>query len=268
MGEKNVISKVSQPNTRKSLVREFEALGLERGGTVIVHSSLSSLGWVCGGPVAVIQALMDVLGQEGTLVMPTQTGDNSDPSLWENPPVPESWWETIREEMPAFDPAITPTRGMGKIVEAFRTFPQVKRSNHPSFSFAAWGKHADYILSEQPLEEGFGPRSPLAKIYELDGNVLLLGVGHDSNTSLHLAEHSIPNREIVKKSAAMFVEGKPVWKTFEGILYDSDVFEELGKKFEEEHFVKEGFIGSGKTKLISQRELIDFARDWFRSKVL
>lgn len=267
MGEKDVMQKVSQPNTRTSLVIDFENLGLKKGMTVIVHSSLSSLGWVCGGPVAVIQALMDVVGEEGTIIMPTQTGDNSDPSMWQNPAVPESWWETIRQEMPAYDPAITPTRAMGKIVETFRTFPHVKRSGHPTYSFAAWGKHADYILSEQPLEEGFGPKSPLAKIYDLNGHVLLLGVGHDSNTSLHFAEHSIPNREKVNKSAAMVVDGERVWKSYEEILYDSDVFEELGMDFKKSHEVREGVIGSGKTKLMSQKKLIDFARDWFQNKL-
>lgn len=115
--------------------------------TIIVHSSLSSMGWVCGGGVAVVQALMDVVSEEGTIVMPTHTVDNSDPSEWENPPAPEDWWSIIRENMPAYHPDFTPTRAMGKIVEVFRTYPDVKRSHHPTYSFAAWGKHADYILS-------------------------------------------------------------------------------------------------------------------------
>ena len=55
--------------------------------------------------------------------MPTHTGDNSEPSNWENPPVPESWWDVIRAEMPVFDPKLTPTRGMGIIPETFRKFP-------------------------------------------------------------------------------------------------------------------------------------------------
>lgn len=106
-------------------------MGLEEGMVVIVHSSLSAFGWICGGPVTVVQAFMDSVGEEGTIVMPTQTADNSDPSGWQNPPVPQEWWPIIREEMPAFDPEVTPTRGMGKVVEAFRTYPGVKRSVHP-----------------------------------------------------------------------------------------------------------------------------------------
>jgi aminoglycoside 3-N-acetyltransferase len=88
--------------TIDSLVRDFRDLGIAEGMTLIVHLSLRSLGWVSGGPVAVILALEEVLGQDGTLVMPAHTTDLSDPSQWKNPPVPNAWWQTIRETMPAF----------------------------------------------------------------------------------------------------------------------------------------------------------------------
>lgn len=264
MSEQKAINGLQTPNTRTSLHRDFMNLGLEKGMTVIVHSSLSSLGWVCGGPVAVVQALIDAVGEEGTIVMPTQTNDNSDPSGWQMPPVPEDWWPIIRAEMPAYEPEITPSRGMGKIVETFRTFPGVKRSYHPTYSFAAWGKHADYILSEQPLEEGLGHRSPLAKIYELNGHVLLLGVGHDSNTSLHLSEHAVPDREKVQKGTAFIENNERVWKTYEEILYDSDVFEALGKEFEEKFPIKSSKVGLATSKLMKQRNLVDFGCEWLQ----
>ncbi|WP_078550171.1 aminoglycoside N(3)-acetyltransferase [Litchfieldia alkalitelluris] len=262
MSEKNAIEGLKTPNTRSSLSTDFKNIGLKKGMVVIVHSSLNSLGWVCGGPVAVIQALKDVVGEEGTIVMPTQTGENSDPSVWGNPPVPEEWWPTIREEMPPFDPDVTPTREMGRIVETFRTHPNVKRSLHPAYSFAAWGAHSDYILSEQPLEAGFGHQSPLAKIYELDGHVLLIGVDHDSNTSLHFAEHAVRDRRKVQKGAAILEDGQRVWKTYEEIEYNADVFAELGSEFEKVHSFKSVIIGKAECKLMSQRKLIDFGREW------
>ncbi|MFE8697763.1 aminoglycoside N(3)-acetyltransferase [Cytobacillus sp. FJAT-53684] len=267
MREEDVIKQLKSPHTRLSLYKDFKNLGVEKGMVVIIHSSLSAFGWVCGGAIAVVQALMDTVGSEGTIVMPTQTADISDPSEWQMPPVPKDWWPIIRDHMPAYDPQITPTRGMGKIVEVFRTFPGVKRSSHPMYSFAAWGKEADYILSEQPLEEGFGSKSPLAKIYELDGHILLLGAGHDSNTSLHFAEHAIPNREKVKKGTAIMENDKRVWKTYEEIVYDSDSFEELGKEFEKVYTVKCTAIGSATCKLMKQRPIIDFAREWLPNQV-
>ena len=127
MTELNTIQNIPSPRTRETLATDLRALGLPAGAVVIVHSSLSAIGWVSGGSVAVVQALLDVLTPAGTLVMPTHTGDLSDPSFWQNPPVPESWWSIIRDTMPAFEPAVTPTRGMGRIVETFRTWPGVRR---------------------------------------------------------------------------------------------------------------------------------------------
>ena len=110
MSELQVVNNSDKPLTRDTLSKEFHQLGLEQGSTVIIHSSLKSLGWVCGGAIAVIQSLMDVVTESGNIVMPTHTSGYSEPSYWEAPPVPESWWEIIRNEMPAFDPKITPTR--------------------------------------------------------------------------------------------------------------------------------------------------------------
>ena len=145
--EGTVVNSSSKANTVTSLKSDFKALGIKPGDIIIMHSSLSKIGWIVGGSVAVIEALMDVLTPKGTLVMPTFTSDNSEPSDWENPPVPEKWWDTIRKEMPAYDSRITPTRAMGKIVETFRTWPGVLRNDHPVSSFAAWGKFAKRILS-------------------------------------------------------------------------------------------------------------------------
>lgn len=107
--------------------------------TIIVHSSLSSIGWISCGAVAVVEALMKVVTEEGTIIMPTQSSDLSDPKHWSRPPVPEDWWQIIRDNVPAFDSRITPTRGMGEIVECFRTYPNVVRSNHP-LEFCCMGK--------------------------------------------------------------------------------------------------------------------------------
>ena len=139
MPEGQVVEKTETLATVESLQADFEALGVKKGMVLIVHSSLSAIGWVCGGAVAVIIALQEVLGETGTLVMPTHSTDLSDPSQWENPPVPESWWQTIRETMPAYAPDLTPTRSMGKIVETFRKQDGVLRSAHPLHSFCARG---------------------------------------------------------------------------------------------------------------------------------
>jgi aminoglycoside 3-N-acetyltransferase len=165
MSEPEAILSTPSPRTRQSLLSDLRQLGLTPGMTVMVHSSLSSLGWVCGGPVTVVQALMDVVTATGTLVMPTHPTDYSDPADWQAPRVPADWWPIIRETMPAFDPQVTPTRGMGQIVEVFRTWPYVLRSSHPAVSFAAWGQHAEAIVMGHSLDDsqrrGFSPGEPL-----------------------------------------------------------------------------------------------------------
>ncbi|TET50865.1 MAG: AAC(3) family N-acetyltransferase, partial [Actinomycetota bacterium] len=130
MSEKEVIKKSSRPQTVETLVRDLKNIGVREGMVLLVHSSLSSIGWTSGGAVAVILALEEVLGGEGTLIMPACSGDLSDPAKWENPPVPKDWCKTIRETMPAFDPELTPTRGVGTIPEVFRKQKGGLRSNH------------------------------------------------------------------------------------------------------------------------------------------
>lgn len=130
------------------------------------------------GGVAVVEALLSVLAPGGTLVVPTHTSDLSDPAGWSNPPVPESWWPTIRATMPAFRPAVSPSRAMGAIPEVVRSWPGAWRSDHPHVSFAALGPDAAAVTGGHRLADGLGEGSPLARLYELDAAVLLLGVGH------------------------------------------------------------------------------------------
>lgn len=263
MGEKSTINKVHQPGTRESIAADLRALGVAPGMVLIVHSSLSSLGWVNGGPLTVIQALMDSLTSNGTLVMPTHSSEYSDPFYWQNPPVPESWQEKIRQTMPLFDPQRTPTRGMGRIPELFRTWPEVLRSAHPQLSFAAWGKEAHFITSGHALENSLGEHSPLARVYDLNGSILLMGVGYDSNTSLHLAEYRVPNPPQTMSSAPWQEHGQRVWKTFPDISFNDDLFPQIGKAYEEAgNEIEIGQIGAATCRLLPQRTAVDFARDW------
>ena len=115
MSEKDVIKRFpGEPVTKESIIKDLEKIGLKKNMTVLTHFSLSSMGWVCGGPVAVIYALETVLTSKGNLVMPAHSGDYSDPEKWVAPPVPKSWWKTIRDTMPSYSSELTPTRKMLK----------------------------------------------------------------------------------------------------------------------------------------------------------
>ncbi|PZD93059.1 aminoglycoside N(3)-acetyltransferase [Paenibacillus sambharensis] len=262
MSEHELIQATEWPVTLSSLKEELDALGVREGDTVIVHSSLSSLGWVCGGPQTVVQALMAAVGSGGTVVMPAQSGDWSDPAGWGNPAVPQEWIEIIYKEMPAFDPAVTPTREMGRIAELFRTFPGTMRSSHPQSSFSANGRQAAYITAEHPLTPQFGEASPLGKLYELDAKVLLLGAGYDSCTSFHLAETQLDGMPEKQMGTAMLEQGERVWKTFTDYAYDADDFADLGADMEGRVAVKLGRIGRAECRLFSVKEAVDYAKAW------
>jgi aminoglycoside 3-N-acetyltransferase len=253
------------PATVESLQEDLAKLGVRSGMTLLVHSSLSSLGWVCGGAAAVVLALQNVLGPEGTLVMPTHSGDLSEPSLWQNPSVPESWWPLIREHTPPYDPDLTPTWGMGAIVECFRTQKGTLRSSHPQLSFAARGRNAERIVGQHGLHFGLGERSPLARIYDADGWVLLLGVGHENNTSLHLAEYraNYPTKTISEFAAPMLIDGRRQWVTFSDLSFDSSDFADIGEQFlRETNHTREGNIAQARAQLFPQRAIVDFAVKW------
>ncbi len=265
INELNLIRRSKIPYSRELIAEDLRKLGLKKGMTVVVHTSLSSIGWIAGGPVALIQALMDVITNEGTLVMPAHSGDYSDPASWENPPVPEEWVDIIKEHMPAFHPRYSPTRGLGRVPEIFRTFPEVLRSNHPLVSFTAWGKHAEAIVSSHSIEYSLGESSPLRKIYDLNGSVLMIGTDYDTNTSFHLSEYRTQNSKEETVGAPIFVEGKRKWETFKDIEMSTEDFIEIGKAFEQSNSILIGKVGNATVKLLNQKEAVDFATKWMDS---
>lgn len=262
--EFDVIKKTSIPNTVDSLKSDLRILGVKPASTIIMHSALSQIGWTVGGPVSVIKAVMEILTPKGTLVMPSFTGDNSEPSKWENPPVPQDWWEIIRRNMPAYHPSITPTRGLGIIAETFRKYPKVMRSDHPISSFAAWGKHAKKVIENHELDSDLGENSPLAQIYDLNGQILLLGVSHSNNSSLHLAEYRCEygDKRFSPTGSAIQIKNERKWVVWNELNHNSDDFEKLGRDFETMIGYQPKKVGNAESRLLSQRKMVDFAVKW------
>ena len=266
MREQKIVQEtMGHPATVDSLMTDLANLGVRPGMILLVHSSLSTLGWVCGGPVAVVLALEQLLGPQGTLVMPTHSSDLSDPATWENPPVPPEWWGIIRQTMPAYQPDLTPTRGMGAIPECFRKQPGVQRSAHPQMSFAARGPKAAFITAHHSLAFGLGAESPLARLYDLAGWVLLLGVGHGNNTSIHLAEYraDFPTKQLETRHAPLMVDRQRQWVAFQDIWFDDSDFEFIGVDFARDTGLeRRGRVGNATALLLPQRPLVDYAVGW------
>jgi aminoglycoside 3-N-acetyltransferase len=266
MSEENAIRRTrGMPATVDSLAADLSSLGISPGMILLVHSSLSSLGWVSGGPVAVILALEQVLGQKGTLVMPTHSGDLSDPAKWKKPPVPQNWWVMIRESMPAFDPDVTPCRGVGVVPECFRKQKGVLRSSHPQDSFSARGPLAETITKGHGLDFGFGEKSPLARLYEHGAWVLILGTDFLCNSSLHLCEYraSYPGKRVIKCGSPMFMRGRREWMVYDDLELSNEDFGSIGKAFiKESGLARRGHVAVAEAILIPQKALVDFGVEW------
>ena len=255
--------------SRKIVLKEdlksgFQELGLRERDNVIVHTSLRSLGFVCGGAQTVIEALLEVVGKNGTVVMPTQSWKNLDPEVGVHWQEPQEWWQAIRDNWPAYDKDITPTNSMGAVAEMFRKWPGTERSDHPARSFAANGKNAEYIIQDHDLSDIFGEESPVGKLYKLNGKILLIGTSYDKNTSLHLADvrANYPSKKYGCEHSAVMVHGKREWVAYETLVVDGKAFDEIGESFEKSYPVKKTIIGNTEVKCMNQRELVDFAVKW------
>ncbi|MCB2360097.1 aminoglycoside N(3)-acetyltransferase [Clostridium estertheticum] len=250
--------------TKENLINQFMNCGLAKGQTIFVHTSLKSLGFVVGGAETLIRALLEIVGEDGTLMMPSQTWKNLDPSTgvhWEEP---EEWWPIIRENWPAYDKEVTPAIGMGVVAEMFRKWPGAKRTEHPARSIAAFGKYAQYITKEHDLSNIFGENSPIGKLYELDGYVLLIGVGYEKNTSLHLAETraNFSNKKFMNESSAIMTSGKREWVTYNTQAVDDKDFVKLGSEYDKEKNIIIHKVGNADVRFMKQRPLIDWTVEW------
>ena len=246
------------------MLAAFRELGMQPGMTVMVHTSLSSMGYVCGGAPTVIDALLETVSKEGTIMMPTQSWKNLDPEVGVHPEVGEDYWQTIRDNWPAYDKRTTPTQTMGTVAELFRQWPGSLRSDHPARSVTANGKYAAYLTEHHDLSNIFGDGSPIGRLYELDGYVLLIGVGYDKNTSLHLADAraNYPSKHFSTEHSAVMENGKRVWKAYDTLYVDGEYFIQIGEAFEQEHTVSKAQLGHATLRLMRQRELVDFAVRW------
>ncbi len=265
-----LMARTESPSTRETIAADLRALGLATGDNVIVHSSVKAIGWVVGGAPTVVQALIDVVGDEGTIVTPSHSYGHTDPATWTSPRVRKDWISLIRETLPPFDPATTPTTHMGQIVEVFRTWPGTLRSRHPDASFCARGANAEFVTANHTYEMLQGNGSPLARLYDLDGKVLFIGVGYDRNTSFHLAEYRIDETPLRTTTTLIEEGGKRKWQSFQQIDNMNDEWlRELGAAFEADNpdnTISIGKVGLAECRLFSQKAAVDFATGWLREK--
>jgi aminoglycoside 3-N-acetyltransferase len=211
-------------------------LGVEPGVVLLVHTSFSKVAPVEGGPRALIAALQTAVGSGGTLVMPAMTDDDDDP----------------------FDPERTACLGMGILADTFWRLPGVLRSNNPH-SFAALGPKAAGITADHPVDVPHGLNSPVGRVYELGGQVLLLGVGHDANTTIHLAESMADVRYRLPKRTTILKGGRPTRMDYSEIDHCCKNFNLMDQWLEAEGRQQRGIVGYAEARLTRSRDIVQVA---------
>ncbi len=245
--------------TLPDLVGDLRALGVGEGQALMVHSSLRSLGYVLGGAATVVRALVAALGDRGTLVMPAFSPEVSDPARWPDRVLPAEWIERARAQVPAYDADTTPT-SMGAIPEAFRRWPDVRRSPHPQVSVCALGPRAERIVAPHALAWGEGAGSPFERLADMDAGLLLLGVGFNRAALLHYAESLVPHGRRKVRRIPVGDGAERSWVEVPDVGDDLDThFPALGAAFLAEGRARRGRVGGAEAVLASARDLTAFA---------
>ena len=227
--------------SQQALTAQLLDLGVRPGGVLLVHTAFSKVAPVEGGPAGLIAALQVAVGPAGTLVMPSMSDDDDRP----------------------FDPAGTPCVGMGVVADSFWRLPGVRRSDSPH-AFAAAGPKAADITAWHPLEVPHGLDSPVGRVYALDGQVLLLGVGHDADTTIHLAETLAGVRYRRPKYATLLIDGRPTRRGYDEIDHCCERFCLVDDWLEAAGRQRRGRVGRADARLVESRDIVEVALDRLR----
>ncbi|KKZ87186.1 aminoglycoside 3-N-acetyltransferase [Rhizobium phaseoli] len=260
--------------TRLSLGQDLHELGLRPGDMVMVHAAMSRVGLLLSGPDVLIDALRDVVGLSGTILAYTDWNGAYDELLDGDGRVPEEW----RPHIAPFDPALSRAiRDNGVFPEFLRTTPGARRSGNPGASVAAVGAGADWLTADHPLDYGYGEGSPLAKLVEAGGKVLMVGAPLDTMTLLHHAEHlaQIPGKRLRRYEVPFATPAGTVWRMLEEFDtadpvvagLESDYFAAIVAEFLAGGHGAQGLVGEAPSVLVNAASICRFAVAWLEQHV-
>jgi aminoglycoside 3-N-acetyltransferase len=263
--------------TRSRLAADLTRLGVRPGGILMVHASMSALGWVVGGSEAIVRALLDAIGPDGTLMAYASWDDH----VYRDTDRPEERRDAYRAEPPVFDPATgEAAREYGRIPERLRTWPGAERSPHPEASVVALGPRATWLVSPHPPDDGYGRQSPFARLVEGRGQVLLLGSPVQHTTLLHHAEaiaRAPGKRHLTFRVAVAEADGV-IERAYTDIDTEAGAYPYGRLALGEDEFAVivraalaagigvRGAVGRGESHLFDARELTGFAVAWLEER--
>ncbi|UAK26512.1 aminoglycoside 3-N-acetyltransferase [Sphingomonas nostoxanthinifaciens] len=260
-------------NTRSSLRDDLTRMGLSAGDTVMVHAAMRKVGPILNGPDVLSAALLDVIGPDGTLLVYTSWDSVHDDLLDDDGRVLAQW----RDHVPGFDPQTSrAVRMNGVIAEFVRTMPGARRSGNPGASVAAIGRLADWITADHPQDYGYGEGSPLAKLIEANGRILMVGAPWDTMTLIHHADHLaiLPAKRVLRYEVPFATGAETTWRFTEEFDTTEPVVESLPANYIEQIVTayvaggsgRKGTIGLAPSLLVEAQSMLAFAIEWLEAR--
>lgn len=261
--------------TRASLRDDLILIGLQAGDTIMVHAAMSKVGPLLNGPDALSNAILDVVGPEGTILVYTSWDSVHDDLLNDDGCVMSEW----RDHVPGFDQQASRSARMNGIIAEFvRTMPGARRSANPGASVAAIGKLADWITANHQLDYGFGEATPLSKLVEVGGRILMVGAPWDTMTLVHHADHlaDMPDKQTIRIEVPFAGANGTEWRFMEEFetgdpihaALPENYIEQIVTAYVESGAGNQGLIGAAPSLLVDARPTLVFAIRWLETWAL
>lgn len=254
------------PLTREEFLKELRMLGLSRGMVLLVEADSECLPYVVGGEQALIEALMELVGYEGTLIVPSFTPELLDPACVEHCPFPYDSWEDIRRNSLPYQPKLSMPVHADPFVRQFLRNDGVVRSNHPLYSFAAWGKYAKVICRRHPLHFALNEDSPLGRIEDLGGYVLLLGNSFETAAIHALAKYRTQQLPVCIRRLPLEKSTSLYWKDVLDYRMDPSDLSCVQEMMEERRTISYAYLGNARITLFSAHEADTVATACYHSQ--
>jgi len=259
--------------TRERIALDLRELGISPGDTVMLHASVGEIGWIVGGPDRVLAAVLDVIGEDGTLLMYVGWDGSPYDVTIGAPELPQE----LMAAWPAYDPETSrAVREWGVLGEYLRTWPGAERSRHPDSSFVAVGTRSGELIADHPFQYGMGPGSPLEKLCQARGKVVLLGSPLANVTLLHHAEHlaDVPEKQVVRYWAPILRDGVKTWGQIEEFSTEgclpwygpTDMFEAILRDHVQDGHGALAHVGAAQSYVFDAADLVEYAVAWIEER--
>lgn len=249
--------------TKADFVDFLKNMGISKGMILYVQSNILDFAFINGGNQTIIEALQDVVGYEGTIVMSSFSEHLIDPACDTRYQFERDVYDEMRESMQSFHKKRTPADH--DLANQLMRNDAVYRSNHPTHSCVAWGKYAKLMCDKHPLHFSLGKDSFLDKVCEMNGYVLLLGIGYKYCDIFKYAATIVGKAPVKIMSCPIDKKGKTEFVDILDIDYSNKGISNIKDMLEERSVVKDSFIANAHCRFFKAKEAANLALAYYHS---